>query len=532
MDAGKNEDGQTLKKLYFEKCCNHQPPVASHEMTLGEEMSDNVTSQMTTSQIMSLNDVIFGLTQTSIKGDYTEFTDFPSSEDVEAFLADMELGCENVPMRKSLSPTTTMGSDEAFCSKLYHKAEEPRTLKSNEYSVENISDMDHTKQSKNISNLNKLYEDNVDKEEAICDIKLSSDCFCALEDYVWSPCSDKITSNSDKMIHDIESSDSQFLQDCESVFIEFTKDVCNKKDRKENSERIPSPAHSHNDLVLKSQQRSTYCREDSTKQRKNFCRSVFTDELHEEHILCNMSLKHEEMNVIRSCDRDTNETKIQQGPQITRNGWTAVNHHEHKEASGDEMSNNSFEMMASSPDLFSQSLSCVEEVCYETPNLFSSPKLISGESRRSRCTKHLITTPDLFSYSRSPCSRTHSCSRQGMNSVSLFSCSDHSHLSSSSPLSSLARSASLPISNENEADTQLIIKHREVENKFVRNSQTVSFHSTPYNVNLSSKRLHKMWTPAGVSPLLSDFRGTSPCNEDISVQGSPILFSPMSSSSL
>ena len=244
-----------------------------------------------------------------------------------------------------------------------------------------------------------------------------------------------------------------------------------------------------------------------------------------------MSLKHEEVNVIRSCDRDTNETKIQQGPQITRNGWTAVNHHEHKEASGDEMSNNSFEMMAS-PDLFSQSLSCVEEVCYETPNLFSSPKLISGESRRSRCTKHLITTTDLFSYSRSPCSRTHSCSRQEMNSVSLFSCSDHSHLSFSSPLSSFARSASLPISNENEADTQPIIKHREVENKFVRNSQTVSFHSTPYDVNLSSKRLHKIWTPAGVSPLLSDFRGTSPCNEDISVQGSPILFFPMSSSGL
>ena len=138
--------------------------------------------------------------------------------------------------------------------------------------------------------------------------------------------------------------------------------------------------------------------------------------------------------------------------------------------------------MASSPDCFSQSLSCVEEVCSKAPNLFSSPKLINEESRRSRCTKHLITTPDLFCYSRSP------CSRQEMNSVSLYSCSDHSHLSSSPPFSPLARPASFPISNENEADTQPIIKHREVENKFVRNSQTVSFYSTPYKKKTSRGR--------------------------------------------
>ena len=68
------------------------------------------------------------------------------------------------------------------------------------------------------------------------------------QDSVRLPCSAKITSNSDKMIHDIESSaDSQFLRDCESILTEFNKGVCNKKDRKENSERIPSPAHSHND---------------------------------------------------------------------------------------------------------------------------------------------------------------------------------------------------------------------------------------------------------------------------------------------
>ena len=117
-----------------------------------------------------------------------------------------------------------MRFDNAFHSKLYHKAEESRTLKSNE--VEYIVDADQIKQSKNILNLSKLYEDNIDKNEAVCDIKLSSNYFCALEDSVRSPCSSKIPSNSDKMIHDIESSDSRFLRDCESVFTGFTEDVC------------------------------------------------------------------------------------------------------------------------------------------------------------------------------------------------------------------------------------------------------------------------------------------------------------------
>ena len=42
-----------------------------------------------------------------------------------------------------------------------------------------------------------------------------------------------------------------------------------------------------------------------------------------------------------------------------------------------------------------------------------------------------------------------------------------------------------------------------------------------------------MCTPAGVSPLLSDSRGPSPYNEpEISILGTPVLFSQMSASSL
>ena len=67
MDTVSKRDGQTLKNFYSEKCCKHQPSVTSDEMTSGKEMSDNLTSKMTTSQITSLNDEIFELTQTSKK---------------------------------------------------------------------------------------------------------------------------------------------------------------------------------------------------------------------------------------------------------------------------------------------------------------------------------------------------------------------------------------------------------------------------------------------------------------------------------
>ena len=69
--------------------------------------------------------------------------------------------------------------------------------------------------------------------------------------------------------------------------------------------------------------------------------------------------------MIISHDCDTNETDVQQIGQTACKGWAPVNYHGHKLSSRDEISNNSFQMMTSSPDLFSQSLSFVEEVCYE-----------------------------------------------------------------------------------------------------------------------------------------------------------------------
>ena len=112
--------------------------------------------------------------------------------------------------------------------------------------------------------------------------------------------------------------------------------------------------------------------------------------------------------MIISHDRDTNETDVQQIGQTACKGWAPDNYHRHKLFSRDEISNNSFQMMTSSPDLFSQSLSCVKEVCYEIPVVFSSPRLINEQLRCSMCTKQLIRTPVLFSSARSHCSHTQS----------------------------------------------------------------------------------------------------------------------------
>ena len=89
------------------------------------------------------------------------------------------------------------------------------------------------------------------------------------------------------------------------------------------------------------------------------------------------------------------------------------------------MLNESFEVMHTSLDLFSQSLSRAKVIRSDSPYLYYSPRLMKVESH-SWCLKHFSGTPDLFS---SP-----NCfsSRQEMKSVSLFSCSNYSLFSSSS----------------------------------------------------------------------------------------------------
>ena len=112
--------------------------------------------------------------------------------------------------------------------------------------------------------------------------------------------------------------------------------------------------------------------------------------LEEEGVNCTTSLEHEELNKW-SHDQDKNEAEIQQtGSQ------KAASCQGNSYSLADDMLNYFFEMMHTSPDLFSQSLSRAKGVCSDTPYLYSSPKLLKGESR-SWYSKHFSGTPDLFS---------------------------------------------------------------------------------------------------------------------------------------
>ena len=75
LDALNKTKEQSQLIINSKKLC-----VTSEEKTPGE---------IVTSQNVSFSDVVYGFVQE----DYTEFTDFPSSEDLHAFLADTELDC-------------------------------------------------------------------------------------------------------------------------------------------------------------------------------------------------------------------------------------------------------------------------------------------------------------------------------------------------------------------------------------------------------------------------------------------------------
>ena len=138
---------------------------------------------------------------------------------------------------------------------------------------------------------------------------------------------------------------------------------------------------------------------------------------------------------------------------------------------GDDMLNDSFEMMHTSPDLFSQSLSRAKVIRSDTPYLYYCPRLLKVGSH-SWYSKLFSGTPDLSS------SPNCSPSRQEMNSVSLFSCSNHSLFSSSSsPLLLVEQPASFSDSNRNELDLLSVINQSESENRFVQNDKKATFNT-------------------------------------------------------
>ena len=441
---------------------------------------EKTPSEIVTSQTVSFSDVVYGFVQE----DYTEFTDFPSSEDLDAFLADMELDCGNILQKTPSAPADAMRSADPF--ELQQKVEVSRTLPCSEHDIKYIAKRNNTERSKKMLDLT------------------DGDGVCAQEDSVRL----QNSNSKKKVLLKFDQSRSELLRNCEHLFTEPSeksipeKHVIRSKQKRHSSVNLQS-SFMKND-------KPTQCGDELIKKEKVFCGLESAEESREEEVVCTRSLQHQVLNTW-SYDQKI-KTEIRQAASNQGNRYS----------SGDDMLIDSFEMMHTSPDLFSQSLSRAKVIRSDTS------RLLKGESH-SWYSKHFSGTLDLFS------SPNWSPSRQEMNSVSLFSCSNHSLFSSwSSPLLLVEQPASSSDSIRNEPDASSVINQSESENRFVQNDeQAISFHSTPCYANRTSKRLHRMCTPAGVSPLLSDSRGPSSYNElEISALGTPVLFSQMSTSSL
>ena len=190
------------------------------------------------------------------------------------------------------------------------------------------------------------------------------------------------------------------------------------------------------------QRKPTHCGEEIIKQGKPVCRLESIKELLEEEVVnCTRSLEREELNKW-SHDQDKNEGEIQQTA-----GQKAASCQGNSCSLADDMLNYFFEMMHTSPDLFF-TISVLSEGClsWHTMFIFLS-KTLERWIPFLVFSKHFSGSPDLFSYPNC------SSSRQEMNSVSSFSCSNHSPLSSSS---SSLRLVEQPVSslgpNRNEPD--------------------------------------------------------------------------------
>ena len=204
-----------------------------------------------------------------------------------------------------------------------------------------------------------------------------------------------------------------------------------------------------------------------------------------------MSLVHEK-NRVQLYDFSTNETKLRNS---TRSG---------KQSSDDETNSaanlSGYDLSISiSPVLFSLSVSRMHGESYsKTQELFE-------DASTSCC------TPDLFPSLRIPLDYTRSFSGQKLNSAPLFSCSENS--SSSDSFRTLVSSPS--VFSAATADPFSIKSTFQFQNQF---------HSTPMLARLPSRIECQASSQILYSPLI---QGTPLCNE-ISFQGSPILFSPIS----
>lgn len=346
--------------------------------------------------------------------DYTEFTDFPSSEDLEVFLADMELDHGSMLIQKPLTPNITMVSTA--------------------------------------------------QRDAIVSSRAN-----------YSPWND-ITYNS-------EGSDSQFLRDCETVFAEVTGD------NNTESIRVESKA-----VCLLPKSLIPYGARDENRTNA------------------------EEIGEYDSRANQTNDEKC-----------TSIEHCSYSDMS---VLNDSCDILSTAsmtPDLFTQLL-CSSERASGTPDLFTRPRR-QDVKFHSRCAHHNMT-PNSFSSEESFRDCTDSCSIHELNSMSLFSSSDSSFISpASSPLRRTGPGAScLSSAHGTEAASLPNPGQADTGNEFDTDSVATSFHSTPYTICSHSKLLRKSLTPLQMSPFPSN-SGLKSCRDN-SCQGTPVLFSQISNDSL
>ena len=162
--------------------------------------------EIVTSQTVSFSDVVYGF----IQEDYTEFTDCPSSEDLDAFLVDMELDCETTLQKTSLAPADVMRSADAF--DLHQKVEVSKALAaSSEHNIKDFAKRNNTDHSDNLVNLT------------------DGDGFCTQQDFVRQRCFGKTDSIVNKTVRDIDLSDSNLLRNCENIFKEPSEKSIPKK---------------------------------------------------------------------------------------------------------------------------------------------------------------------------------------------------------------------------------------------------------------------------------------------------------------
>ena len=153
---------------------------------------EKIPGEIATSQTVSFSDIVYGF----VPEDYTEFTDFPSSEDLDAFLADMELDCENILQKTSMTPADAVRYADPF--ELEQNVEVSRTMPCSEHDIEYIAKRHNTERSKKILDLTDGYG------------------VCAQEDSVRL----QNSNSKKKVLLKIDLSHSESLRNCEHLFTE------------------------------------------------------------------------------------------------------------------------------------------------------------------------------------------------------------------------------------------------------------------------------------------------------------------------